>query len=83
MAKLYVVKTKNGNFYEIEEEHQLLHKKWWIFFKGERLEIGFLENGESKKPQRISDFLGCKIRFGRMANTSRVSAIYTLKEIAN
>lgn len=88
MAKLYVVKTKSGSFYEIEEERHLLKKKWWLCTAGGRVEIdglqqvGTLPLSEVKIPKNIFEFLNCQMRSGKII-TTKVVAIYQLKKIAH
>lgn len=87
MVKLYVVKTRTGSFYEIEEERHLLKKRWWLLTKAGRVEIdslqrvGTLPLPEVKIPKNILEFLNCRIRSGQFL-TTEVIAIYQLKKIA-
>ncbi len=88
MAKLYVVKTRSGSFYEIEEERRLLKKSWWLCTAGGRVKIEYLRPvgtvpPEQKKriPRDIVEFLNCKMQSGIFI-TTEVTAIYQLKRIA-
>lgn len=82
MTKLFVIKTKSGSFYEVEETGTF-KKKWRVFMKGKKLEVKSVMNSEPKKPRNIYDFLGRRPLLETAGYTTEVKAIYKLDKIAS
>ena len=76
MVKVFIVKTKNGSVYEVQDHRHLISDDEWILIRkgGRNYVLGLLQVMKPTKELKILDFFHRRIIFGRTRSTKPESA---------